>query len=255
MDQVSASHISSDRDEYLSRLTILRARYQDLDAYDLLETAIKESFPNKIAMTSSFGSESVVELHMIAQIDPSVPVIFLNTGKLFPETLRYRDLLQERFGLIDVRSIGPDPKDRQNLDPQGLLWRSKPDMCCHFRKVVPLERALEGFEATITGRKRFQTQSRQSLSSIELQGRPDGFDGFRFTINPLAAWTLERLEKYIAEHKLPRHPLVKDGYASIGCMPCTDRVVDGGYRDGRWRGQEKEECGIYQSSFAEGEGI
>ncbi len=256
MDQLNRDHVSSESAAYLSRLAILQAQYQDFDAQALLKIAVQETFTDKIAMVSAFGSESVVELHMLAQIAPWVPVIFLNTGKMFPETLRYRDLLQERLGLRDVRSVGPDPSDRAALDPQGILWSRNPDMCCHFRKVVPLELALESFEAAITGRKRFQTQARQKISPIELIRRPEGFEGFRFMLNPLAAWSAAQLEQYMVEHKLPRHPLVKDGYLSIGCMPCTDRVGEGGdYRAGRWAGRQKEECGIHQTSFTGGEGI
>ncbi len=256
MAQLNPIGIDSEPQALLSRLAVLQAQYQDLDATSLLETAIKETFAGKIAMVSSFGAESVIELHLLSQIDPSVPVIFLNTGKMFPETLRYRDLLQDRLGLTDVRAVGPDPKDRARLDPQGILWSRNPDMCCHFRKVLPLEQALEGFDAAITGRKRFQTLSRQNMQKIELIRRPEGFEGFRFMLNPLAAWSAEKLAQYMTTHKLPRHPLVKDGYLSIGCMPCTDRVAEGGdYRSGRWTGRQKDECGIHQSSFTGGEGI
>ena len=261
MDQLSPEDIGSkpeavEAEAFLSRLRVLQAQYEDLDAEAILETAVNETFAGSLAMVSAFGSESAVELHILSRIAPWVPVLFLNTGKMFPETLRYRDLLQERFGLTDVRAIGPDPRDREKLDPQGILWSRNPDMCCHFRKVAPLERGLEGFEAAITGRKRFQTRARAKMKKIELIRRPEGFEGFRFMLNPLAAWSAEQLEGYIVEHKLPRHPLVKDGYLSIGCMPCTDRVAEGGdYRQGRWSGSEKEECGIHQSSFVGGEGI
>ncbi|NOT41124.1 MAG: phosphoadenylyl-sulfate reductase [Alphaproteobacteria bacterium] len=229
------------------RLETLRAKYANADARTLLRAMIKDEFPGRITTVSSFGSESVVLLHLISEIDPSVPVIFLNTGKLFGETLRYRDRLQEKLGLTDLRAIGPHPDDTRTLDADGTLWARDPDACCNFRKVLPLRRALSGFDAEITGRKRFQTQARTAMSPLELNGT-------RFVVNPLWNWSLQDLKEHILAHDLPRHPLVEDGYLSIGCMPCTNRVQDGGdYRSGRWSGTGKDECGIHEN--AEGDGI
>jgi phosphoadenosine phosphosulfate reductase len=228
------------------RLASLRAQAAGLDSKGVLRLAL-DSFPGKIAVISAFAAESVVLLHQVAQIDPATPVVFLNTGKLFGETLRYRDRVQEALGLIDIRAIGPHPDDRLRLDPEGTLWSREPDACCHFRKVVPMRRALEPFEAVITGRKRFQTSARASMDKVELT------DG-RFRFNPLVEWSLADLTRYIEENGLPKHPLVNDGYPSIGCMPCTRRVAAGeGYRDGRWAGLEKDECGIHTG--LDGEGI
>ena len=233
--------------ELRERLDALRARYAGADALTLLRGTLLEDFKGRIATVSSFGSESVVLLHLISQIDPSVPVIFLNTGKLFGETLRYRDRLQEKLGLLDVRAIGPHPSDIAAQDAEGVLWSRNPDACCNIRKVLPLKRAMAGFEAEITGRKRFQTQSRAVMSPLELNGR-------RFIVNPLSDWTLADLRAHIEAHDLPRHPLVEDGYLSIGCMPCTQRAKpDGDYRSGRWAGLEKDECGIH--SNLDGDGI
>jgi phosphoadenosine phosphosulfate reductase len=230
-----------------AKLASLQAAAKGRDAQGILELALKGEFAGKTAVVSSFGSESVVLLHMIAQIDPTTPVIFLNTGKLFGETLRYRDRLQDELGLVDVRSIGPHPADRAAQDPNGELWAKSTDACCNFRKVIPLKRALEGFSAQITGRKRFQTNARSQMESVEF------FEG-RFRFNPLTDWTLADIEAYMAEHNLPAHPLVEDGYPSIGCMPCTRRVLSGeGYRDGRWSGLDKDECGIHTG--VDGEGI
>jgi phosphoadenosine phosphosulfate reductase len=230
--------------EELSRL---RAATEALNTHGLLEYALKQAFPGRIAAVSAFGAESVVLLHHIAQIDPATPVVFLNTGKLFGETLRYRDRLQDVLGLTDIRAIGPHPDDRNALDAEGTLWSRNPDGCCHFRKTVPLSRALAGFDASVTGRKHFQTQARNAMARIELA------DG-RFRFNPLAAWTLDELTRYIDEHRLPKHPLVNDGYLSIGCLPCTRRVAAGeGYRDGRWAGLEKDECGMHAG--IDGDGI
>ena len=225
----------------------LRARAETLDAHGLLELAICEAFPGKIAVISSFAAESVVLLHLAAQIDPATPVLFLNTHKLFGETMRYRDRVQETLGLTDIRAVGPHPDDRRALDPEGTLWSRNPDACCNFRKVVPLRRALSGFDAIVTGRKRFQTAHRAAMEKVEI------IEG-RVRFNPLLDWSLADLMAYIDEHRLPKHPLINDGYPSIGCIPCTRRVgVGEGYRDGRWAGSDKDECGIH--SGVDGEGI
>ena len=229
-----------------AKLAQLRAAAQGRDASGLLELALGGEFAGQAAVVSSFGSESAVLLHLVAAIDPNTPVLFLNTGKLFGETLRYRDRLQEQLGLGDIRSLAPHPVERAGRDPDGTLWSRDTDACCNFRKVLPLKRALEGFAAQITGRKRFQTAERATIMPIEY------FEG-RFRFNPLADWSLADLEGYRNKHDLPRHPLVDDGYPSIGCMPCTRRVQVGeSYRDGRWSGLEKDECGIHG---VDGEGI
>jgi phosphoadenosine phosphosulfate reductase len=229
----------------MNKLRRLQAEAAGMDAKGIVALALRE-FPGTVAMVSSFGSESAVLLHMLSEVDPNTPILFLNTGKLFGETLRYRDRLQEQFGLGDLRSLGPHPADRAALDPEGTLWSRDTDACCNFRKVVPLRRALEGFDAQITGRKRFQTRERTTMQTVEF------FEG-RFRFNPLADWSQEELDAYIVAHNLPKHPLVDDGYPSIGCMPCTRRVKSGeNYRDGRWSGLEKDECGIHG---IDGEGI
>lgn len=225
----------------------LRQTASPLGARELLRFALKDAYPGKIAVTSSFAAESVVLLHMVAEIEPATPVLFLNTHKLFGETLRYRDRLQETLGLTDIRAVGPHPDDKRRLDPEGTLWSRDPDACCHFRKVVPLSRALADYQAIITGRKRFQTEARARMEKVEF------VDG-RARFNPLLDWTLADLMRYVEAHNLPKHPLVNDGYPSIGCIPCTRRVAAGeGYRDGRWAGQDKDECGIHAG--LDGEGI
>tara|TARA_R110002110_G_scaffold68731_2_gene185818 strand:+ start:4255 stop:5079 length:825 start_codon:yes stop_codon:yes gene_type:complete len=239
----------------------LRETYAGLAGTELLEAMIVRAFPGKIAVVSSFGAESAVLLHLVSQVDPTTPVIFLNTGKLFGETLRYRDRLQEKLGLTDIRAVSPHPTDLAAQDPNGGLWNSNPDACCHIRKVLPLERALKGFDASITGRKRFQTNARAGMDPIEEEkirgtGEPGSATGTRFKINPLAFWDQDDLERHADAHKLPRHPLVEDNYLSIGCMPCTERVPEGGsYRDGRWVGQDKDECGIHLPNNIDGDGI
>ena len=229
-------------------LPTLNVGYETLAAQDILRHALTTQFAGRIAIISSFGAESVILLHIAAQIDPTVPVIFLNTGKLFGETLRYRDRLQNQLGLTDIRSIAPHPQDLRAKDPRGSLWQSDTDGCCHIRKVLPQARAVAPFTALVTGRKRFQTNARQQMDIVERD--TDG----RYRINPLANWTLDELQAYIEQHNLPRHPLVKDNFVSIGCMPCTQRVETGeDYRSGRWAGDDKDECGIHLN--VDGDGI
>ena len=229
------------------QLAALQASAHGRDADGILRLALKESFESSTGVVSSFGAESAVLLHLVAQIDPTTPILFVNTGKLFGETLRYRDRLQDELGLTDLRVLGPHPILRAEKDPEGTLWSRDPDACCAFRKVQPLKHALEGFSAFVTGRKQFQTKARTAMQPVEF------FEG-RFRFNPLHNWSLADIERYSTDHALPRHPLVEDGYLSIGCIPCTRRLQAGeGYRDGRWPGLEKDECGIHTG--LDGEGI
>lgn len=218
----------------------LAERYRGADTRSLLEAMIREEFAGAIALVSSFGAEAGVLLHMVAEIDPTTPVIFLDTGKLFGETRRYRDTLVGELGLGDVRTVAPDPARVDSVDPDGVLWYGNPNMCCYVRKVEPLKHALNGFEAWITGRKGFHGAERASLPPVEAA------DDGRIKINPLADWRQADVEAYFDKHGLPRHPLQADGFLSIGCMPCTDRVAPGeDPRAGRWRGRGKTECGIH----------
>lgn len=220
-------------------IEILDARYRSLDAVGLVAAMIEREFPGRLALVSSFGAESVILLHMVSTIDPATPMIFLDTGKHFGETLRYRDRLVERLGLLDVRSVRPLPDNELTLDPKGTLWQSDPDRCCYFRKVLPLQRALEGFDAWITGRKRFHGKNRTTISRFEMA------EG-RIKLNPLTDWDQVRIDDYVAARDLPLHPLMADGFQSIGCMPCTERTAAGDdARSGRWPGFGKTECGIH----------
>lgn len=222
-----------------AHLKELQDRAQGRDAHGILEMALKSEFAGKAAVVSSFGAESAVLLKLVADIDPNTPILFLNTGKLFGETLRYRDRLQDVLGLGDVRSLAPSLEARQKNDPDGTLWSRDTDSCCDFRKTVPLKLALAPFKAQVTGRKRFQTRERADMLPVEYS------DG-RYRFNPLWQWDLQQLEAFAERNNLPAHPLVEDGYPSIGCMPCTRRVQAGeDYRAGRWSGLDKDECGIH----------
>jgi phosphoadenosine phosphosulfate reductase len=229
-----------------AHLTELQRKSEGRDALGILDLALTGEFAGKTAVVSSFGAESAVLLHLMTRVDPNTPVLFLNTGKLFGETLRYRDRLQDVLGLGDVRSIAPSLGDRSVNDPEGTLYARDADACCHFRKTVPLSKALGSFTAQVTGRKRFQTKERADMQAVEFH------DG-RFRFNPLTDWSLADLEAYVQTHKLPQHPLVEDGYPSIGCIPCTRRVQQGeDYRAGRWAGLDKDECGIHVGTDGEG---
>jgi phosphoadenosine phosphosulfate reductase len=227
----------------------LNRRYAGVSTLAIIEAAVRDIFSGRIALVSSFGAESGVLLHLLSQVDRSVPVVFLDTLKLFPETLAYRDQLISRLGLTDVRSIQPDPARLALKDQHGALWMTNPDLCCHIRKTEPLQRALAGVDAWFTGRKRFQSSTRAALPLFEP-------DGDRIKINPLANWSGEELKAYAIRHALPEHPLVAKGYPSIGCVPCTTKVSPGeDARAGRWRGVEKVECGIHTALEIDGSGI
>jgi phosphoadenosine phosphosulfate reductase len=227
----------------LEHLGDLRRAFGELDGLALLRAALREGPLNgRTALVSSFGAESAVLLDMVATVDPSTPVIFLDTGKLFEETQDYREELTVLLGLRDVRVVRPEPAALARHDPDGRLWQREPDLCCHVRKTEVLERALGGFVAWITGRKRFQGGLRSALATIE--GEPASG---RIKLNPLAPWSAEDVERYRLLRNLPAHPLVADGFASIGCMPCTRRNAPGeDARAGRWWGLDKTECGIHR---------
>lgn len=221
------------------RAAELDARYGSLSPAEVIAVAARELFAERLAVVSSFGAESAVLLDLVAEVDRHLPVIFVDTDKLFGETLRYRDRLVARLGLTDVRSIGPDAAEVAAQDPDGILWHRDADACCNLRKVAPLARTIRDFDAWISGRKRFQAATRTEIPVFEA-------DGPRIKINPLAILTPEGIAERIASRGLPAHPLVAEGYPSIGCMPCTDRVAPGeDPRAGRWRGKEKTECGIH----------
>lgn len=228
----------------VERAESLKRDYGHLDGLELLRVMSVKEFPGRIALSSSFGAEAAVLLDLVAQVDPAMPVIFLDTGKMFEETYNYLSQLTDHLGLEDVRTVNPDPSLLAERDPHGNLWESDPDACCHIRKVEPLERALKDFDAWITGRKRYHGDLRLNLESIE------GVDGF-VKINPLVHWPPERLKEIFEERGLPQHPLAARGYSSIGCYHCTREVNESeDPRAGRWAGKEKTECGIHRAKWA-----
>lgn len=222
-----------------ARVERLNAELRNASAQTVLRVARRREFGDGLAYVSSFGAESAVMLALIADVDPGLPVLFIDTGMHFQQTLDYRDELTAFLGLTDVRTIGFDTAEVRAADPKSVLWKSDPDACCDVRKVRPLEPALAGVTAWITGRKRFHGGERLSLPIAEHR------DG-RFKINPLANWTAEDVAEFLKMRRAPPHPLVAEGYPSIGCWPCTQPAqTPGDVRSGRWVGRDKTECGLH----------
>lgn len=230
---------TSARLELAERAAALSARHAGQGAEEVLRSAIKREFPGRIGLVSSFGTEAAVLLHMVARIDPYVPVIFLDTLKHFPETIAYRDRLIDELGLCNVQLVRPRPAGLRADDPAGDLHARKPDLCCHVRKTLPMLAALRALDCWITGRKRHQAATREALPVFEAQDR-------WVKLNPLADWGPEAISAYFETHGLPEHPLKAQGFPSVGCAPCTRAVRAGeDARAGRWADSGKTECGIH----------
>jgi phosphoadenosine phosphosulfate reductase len=233
---VSLAYDTTDR--YLTLAARLDAELRHAHPRTVLEEAVA-TFGDKLALVSSFGAESAVLLHLVSKVKPDMPVLFLDSGMLFGQTLDYRRQLAAKLGLTEVRDLRPAYHDLATGDPEAKLWQTDTDACCEIRKVIPLDKALAEFDAWITGRKRFHGGARLSLPVVEQADHQVKF-------NPLANWGKEDLDAYMAEHDLPAHPLVAQGFPSIGCWPCTKPVEAGqDVRAGRWADSEKTECGIH----------
>ena len=218
---------------------VLNRKFAGSGTRAMLSAILAENRDRKIGLVSSFGAGSAVLLHLVAGIDRNLPVLFIDTGKLFGSTLAFRDRLAGELGLTDVRVIGPEPVALKRIDPAGALWISDRQACCDLRKVQPFAEAIADFDIWISGRKRYQGAERSQLELFEA-------DGPRLKVNPLAHWTSGDLDVYRAAFQLPQHPLVDKGFRSIGCEPCTTPVREGeDERAGRWRDIEKTECGIH----------
>ncbi len=224
--------------ELQSRADDLARRCDGLDATETVAEALRE-FSGKMAVISSFGTEAAALLHIVSRVDPATPVIFLDTLRHFPETILYKERLTRVLRLSNVVDVRPDDAALSTQDPELTLAASNPDMCCYLRKTLPMLRALRGFDAFLTGRKRFQAASRAALPLCEVQDR-------WIKVNPLAQWAKDDINRHFAENNLPRHPLEGKGYLSIGCSPCTQPASDAtDARSGRWSGTGKTECGIH----------
>ena len=237
------SHIAPDHG-MLPAAVALNRTLRDASPQDVIAAALKSVGRDRLALVSSFGTQSAALLKVMADVDPAIPVIFLDTGWLFEETLAYRDTLIAKLGLSDVRSIKPLEEALSREDPERDLWFSNPDACCRIRKVEPLARALKPFDGWINGRKRFQGGLRADIAVVEQ-------DGTRLKFNPFAKVSREEIEAIFTSASLPPHPLSASGYLSVGCMPCTSRTSpDEDERAGRWRGRAKTECGIHTMQTA-----
>lgn len=222
-----------------AQATALSARLADQPTVEILREVITNTFKGRIALVSSFGAESVVLLHLAAQVDKSVPILFIDTGQHFAQTLSFRRRVARQLGLTNVIDLFPDKDELSSEDPTNTLWQSNPDACCTLRKVRPLTTSLESYDAWITGRKQFHGGARLQMPIVE-------HSGAHFKVNPLARWQPDAIAQYAKQHDLPNHPLVDHGFPSIGCWPCTHPVAkDDDVRSGRWRGQAKTECGIH----------
>ena len=212
---------------------------RDATPAEVIVAALETVGREWLALVSSFGTESAALLKVMADVDPAIPVIFLDTGHLFAETLAYRDTLIERLGLRDVRTVKPLAEDLSREDADKDLWFTDPDACCRLRKVEPLSRALAPFSAWLNGRKRFQGGARAAIPAVEQ-------DGARLKFNPFANASREDIAAIYAGANLPPHPLLASGFRSVGCMPCSSKAAVGeDERAGRWRGRGKTECGIH----------
>ena len=226
------------------KLNNIQQRNQEFESkkpQEIVRWAIGE-FGDRIALTSSFGPESGALLHMISEVNPKVPVLFLETGYHFPETIEYKEKLTKLFGLEDVRDLKADPKVKAKVvaENDGVPYEKNPDKCCQINKVEPLDEALKGFDAWLSGIRRNQTDFRKSIRIVE------EYEGDLYKISPLVNFTSRDAWWYLKEHKIPQHPLYEKGYLSIGCWPCTRPVQAGeDERSGRWAGKTKTECGIH----------
>jgi len=188
--------------------------------------------------TSSFQTHSLVLLHIISRIDPDIPVYSINTGFLFPETIQFKDQIAEEFGLNIIDAKSAVPKSQQKDMNGNLLFTSDPDYCCHLNKVQPLDAVLADHDIWINGVRADQSAVRKAMQ-IE---QPAPHDVIRF--HPMLDWSKKEIYQYIKKYNLPRHPLEAKGYDSIGCEPCTRKMVLGDDRASRWFGLKKTECGL-----------
>jgi phosphoadenosine phosphosulfate reductase len=206
----------------------------------ILEWAVERFYP-RLTMATAFGAEGCVLLHLLAEIEPRVRVFNLDTGYQFPETLALRDQIAQRYG-IEVELVRPDATVAQYEEANGgPLYQLKPDQCCYDRKIVPLRRALAGYDAWITAIRAEQSPHR---AATQVVGADPKFGLVK--INPLLTWSRRDVWAFIVSRNVPYNPLHDRGYPSIGCWPCTRAVADGGdERSGRWAGHAKTECGLH----------
>lgn len=224
----------------IRELDELNLIFKKKNSFEVVQVAMNEIFKNKSAYVCSFGTESSVLLHMISTINNNFPIIFINTSKLFKETLIYKDKLKKEFNLKNLIEVFPSDLVIQKYDKDSELWKKNPDLCCNIRKVLPLKDALKNFDAWFSGRKSFHSQTRKKKNIVELENN-------KYVISPLLNWSQNEINGYFIKNNLQKHPLFCKGYLSIGCEPCTSKSENNEIRSGRWKGNCKTECGIHKN--------
>jgi phosphoadenosine phosphosulfate reductase len=214
----------------------LNRAFHGLSAQQIVGRLLRGGVAGRVAVVSSFGAETACLLKLVADKDPATPVVFLDTRKHFSETLRYVDDLMDQLGLTTLVRARPAPAQLAAEDPDGQLHQRDGNRCCHIRKTLPMIGVLKNFDCVLTGRKRFQTDHRAKMEVVEIQES-------WLRVNPLADWTRDQALDFLQTNGILQHPLVAMGYASIGCEPCTEASEH--FREGRWPGSDKTECGIH----------
>jgi len=223
----------------------LNARWESANPAEILRWALEDPRLERIAMASAFQAEGTAVMHMAVAIRPDVPVLFLDTGFHFKETLEFKRELTERLGLnvVDLRGQYHTPEE-QAEEFGDRLYERKPDLCCEINKVIPLKRALMELDAWITSIRRDSSPTRAGSPIVDQYELEPG--KMLVKVNPMATWSREQVWEYVREHDLPHNPLYDSGYAQIGCAPCTRVHLPGEpERSGRWAGLGKWECGIH----------
>ncbi len=216
----------------------------------ILRWAVRTFHP-RLTMATAFGAEGCCLIHMLAEIEPSVRIFNLDTGYQFPETLQLRERIKDRYG-IAVEMVQPELTVAEyEAEHGGPLYVHRPDQCCHDRKILPLRRAVVGYDAWISAIRRDQTQHRAVAGVVQWDAK---FNLVK--VNPLLNWTKKDVWNFIFRHDVPYNPLHDRNYPSIGCWPCTQAVANGAdERSGRWAGSKKKECGLHVIEHEGGSGI
>jgi len=225
------------------------ARFEDATPQEIIRWALQDSGLDDVAVASSFQMEDTVVMEMAVRARADVPILFLETGFHFAETLAFKDRLTQRLGLNVVDLVGDYTVEAQNAAFGDKLWERDPTRCCELNKVIPLNRALRQLDGWVTGMRRDSAPTRANAPIVDQYELEPGKTLVKF--NPLANWTRRDVVAYLKEHDLPRLPLYELGYAQIGCAPCTRMVFPGeDERAGRWAGADKVECGIHTMETA-----
>src|SRR5262245_21881880 len=225
------------------------SRLADRSPQEILRWAV-ETFHPRLTMATAFGAEGCCLIHMLADIEPGVRIFNLETGYQFPETLELRERLRTRYG-IEVEYVRPElTVEEYEKEHGGPLYRIRPDQCCHDRKILPLRKAIEGYEAWISAIRRDQTEHRAKADVVQWDAK------FQLVkINPLLGWTKSDVWRFVLDNQIPYNPLHDQGYPSIGCWPCTAPANGSDDRSGRWAGSGKKECGLHVIEVNDGGGI